>query len=233
MKQERITFQTADQVTIAADWVDPAGSTAGAAAAGKKAALLLHMMPATRQSFAPLQSALYDAGVASLAIDLRGHGESASQQTFGKPAITLDYKKFSDSEHQASRLDVDAALNFLKSKGFEEKSIVIAGASIGANLAIDLMGRYKGISRGVALSPGLDFRGVKTESAVRSLGAQQKIWLIAAENDSYSAESVATLQRLKKETVTITIFAGGDHGTNLFASQKSLVADIIKFLLSA
>lgn len=51
------------------------------------------------------------------------------------------------------------------------------------------MYRYKEISRGVLLSPGLDYRGVKTESAMKGLEAAQKVWIIAAENDEYSADS--------------------------------------------
>lgn len=224
MKQEKVTFQTADFITIAGDWAAPEGA--------KNAALLLHMMPETRESFTPLSAELNKKGIATLAIDLRGHGESSRMEMPGKPVVILDYKKFIDKDHQASRLDVDAALNFLASKGFNESAIHLIGASIGANLALDAMSRYKGIARGVALSPGMDYRGVKTESAVRALSPRQKIWLIAADGDKYSADSVTALHQLQKETITLTIFAGSGHGTALFSSQKTLIPDIVKLLSS-
>lgn len=219
MMQERISFQTADGVTIIGDW-----STATEA---KKAVLLLHMMPATKVSWQPLSQALNQAGFATLAIDLRGHGESTDQA--GKK---LDYKKFSDKEHQASRLDVDAAVNFLKSKGFDEENISFVGASIGANLSLDALHRYKGALRAVLLSPGLDYRGVTTEPAMSGLTAAQKVWVVAAEGDEYSTQSGLALQQLQKTTGTVSIFAGSAHGTSLFESEPNLIPDIIKFLNS-
>lgn len=217
MAQERISFQTADRVTIIGDWTSPEGA--------KRAVLLLHMMPALRVSWLPLSRALNEARFATLAIDLRGHGESTEQS--GKK---LNYQNFSDNEHQASRLDVDAAVNFLKSKGFNEENVDFAGASIGANLALDALHRYKGSTRAVLLSPGLDYRGVKTEPLMKGLGAHQKVWIIAAEGDTYSAESSAALQQLQKETATVKIFNGAEHGTNLFNPQPTLIQDIVKFL---
>lgn len=212
---------TIDGVTIIGDFIQPNGA--------KKTALLLHMMPETRSSWTPLSVELNKAGIATLAIDLRGHGESVERQKVGGAKSKLDYKKFSDAEHQASRLDVDAAMNFLKSKGFLEENILVAGASIGANLSVDAMYRYHKISRGVLLSPGLDYRGVKTESAIKGLEAAQKVWVIAAGNDEYSADSTKILAGLRPDISKATIFNGSDHGTNLFKSQKALIQEIVKF----
>ncbi|MBI4994265.1 alpha/beta fold hydrolase [Candidatus Peregrinibacteria bacterium] len=217
---ETVKFQTTDLVTIVGDFVNPAGA--------KKAVLLLHMMPETRGSWTALSSELNKAGLATLAIDLRGHGESNKQLTTNN-LQQINYQSFSDKEHQASRLDVDAAMNFLKSKGFAEENIFVAGASIGANLTLDAMYRYKEISRGVLLSPGLDYRGVKTESAMKQLSATQKIWIIAAKADEYSAESTKTLAGMRPDIAKSTIFSGSDHGTNLFKSQKTLIQEIVKF----
>lgn len=214
---EKVTFQTSDNVTIIGDWVLPAGA--------KKAALLLHMMPATKESFLPLSSELNKAGFATLAIDLRGHGQSVKQGD-----ATLDYKTFKDSHHQQSRLDLDSAMNFLKAKGFAEDSISFVGASIGANLALDALQRYSGAKRAVLLSPGLDYRGVKTSLPMKNLGKDQKAWLLSARGDEYSAQSVAALQKINPDSSKLTIYEGADHGTNLFKSQSGLISDIVKFL---
>lgn len=223
MAQEKITFETSDRVTIVGDWSAPANA--------KHAALLLHMMPATRVSWLPLSRALNEAGFATLAIDLRGHGESVTlRQAQGDKK--LDYQKFSDAEHQASRLDADAAMNFLKSKGFREENISFVGASIGANLSLDALCRYKGATRAVLLSPGLDYRGVKTEALMKGLSAHQRVWIVAAEGDAYSAESSAALQKLQKETSTVTIFRGSAHGTNLFEPEPTLIPQMVQLLNS-
>lgn len=215
-------LQTTDGVIIVGDFINPAGA--------KKTVLLLHMMPAVRDSWEPLSAELNNAGFATLAIDLRGHGESTEMQKVGGEKLKLDYKNFTDKDHQASRLDVDAAMNFLKSKGFSEENISLLGASIGANLTLDAMYRYHKIARGVLLSPGLDYRGVLTESAIKQLGANQKVWIIAAQADEYSADSTKTLAELRPDISKSTIFNGSDHGTDLFESQKMLVNDIVKFI---
>lgn len=217
MSQETVNFQTTDGVTIVADWSLPEGA--------KKAVLLLHMMPAVRDSYAPLSAELNKAGFATLAIDLRGHGGSTAQG--GK---ILNYKKFSDADHQTSRLDVDAAMNFLKTKGFNEGSISFVGASIGANLALDALSRYSNTTHAVLLSPGMDYRGVLTEPAMKNLGAGQKTWIVSSERDTYSADSTLKLQQMQPETSTMTIFGDEDHGTDMFEANASLVTDIVKFL---
>ncbi|MEK9132259.1 MAG: alpha/beta fold hydrolase [Patescibacteria group bacterium] len=217
MTQEKVTFQTTDGVTIIGDWDAVTGA--------KKAVLLLHMMPAVRGSWSPLSAELKKNNFATLAIDLRGHGESTQQ---GEKK--LDYTKFNDIEHQASRLDVDTAINFLKTKGFAEENILIVGASIGANLVADAMYRYVKIGHGVLLSPGLDYRAIRTEPAVKQLTTDQKIWIVSSEGDKYSADSTVKLQQTKPDNITISMVEGSDHGTNMFASQKTLIQDIVKFL---
>jgi alpha-beta hydrolase superfamily lysophospholipase len=172
-----------------------------------------------------LEVKLNVAGFATLAIDLRGHGESTD-----KNGEKLNFKKFGDFEHQQSRLDVDAAINFLKGKGFNEDSIGVVGASIGSNLSLDAMYRYSGILRGVILSPGLNYRGVLTKPAITGLSPNQKAWLIAANEDEFSAESCKVLHDLRKDSSALTIFDGIEHGTDLFASEPKLVSDIVKFL---
>jgi alpha-beta hydrolase superfamily lysophospholipase len=222
MKKEVVKLSTSDLITIVGDYNAPDDA--------KKAVLLLHMMPALRQSWAPLVSELNKEGFATLAIDLRGHGESVVTLSPSKGDIRLDYKTFTDAEHQASRLDVDAALNFLKQKGFAEENISLLGASIGANLAIDAMARYANIAHGVALSPGLDYRGLQTESTMKALGPTQKTWIISSEGDKYSADSSVTLQQFQKNTSIVSITAGAEHGTNMFAVEPKLIPNIAAFL---
>ncbi|MBI4457918.1 alpha/beta fold hydrolase, partial [Candidatus Uhrbacteria bacterium] len=164
-----VAFTTSDGVTIAGSlFIGPAGGPA---------ALLLHMMPKTKESWAPLAEALVGAGFGSvLAIDLRGHGESLRQGD-----RRLDYKNFSDAEHQAKMLDVEAAVEWLmKERGARLDRAVIVGASIGANLAIRFAADHPEVPAVAALSPGLDYRGVTTADAVARLRPKQAFFLAAS-----------------------------------------------------
>lgn len=225
MISSRTTLQTLDGVSLVGDWTVPQGAS--------RAVLLLHMMPATRGSFMQLSQVLNEAGFATLAIDLRGHGESTIQQMPGENSgVTLDYKKFTDKEHQASRLDVDAAMNFIKKKGFAEETISFVGASIGANLSLDALYRYKSTPRAVLLSPGLDYRGVVTELLMKGLNDDEKVWIIVAEGDEYSATSSKKLAYVGKDAATVTILSGKEHGTDLFMAHPQLIKEVVAFIKS-
>jgi alpha-beta hydrolase superfamily lysophospholipase len=66
---EKVNFKTKDGVTIVGNYFKPRKEHA-------PAFLLLHMMPATKESWNDFASHLQKEGFEVLAIDLRGHGES-------------------------------------------------------------------------------------------------------------------------------------------------------------
>lgn len=213
---ERVTILTPDRVQLVGDFV---------AAQGTAAALLLHMMPAHRKSWVRFASALQTAGISSLAIDLRGHGESRSQD-----GRALDYQQFSDVEHQASRQDVQASLAFLESRGIAREHIGLVGASIGANLALQQLADDPALPAAVLLSPGLDYRGVETGSAVARLRPHQTISLVASREDTYSAQSVEELARRSPVRYQLKLLDNAGHGTTMFDHAPDLIAALVRWL---
>ena len=118
MKSEKVSFETVDQKRIVANAFEVNNP--------KGWLLLIHMMPATKESWDAFAFAAQKKGYESVAIDLRGHGESEDGHE--------GYKNFSDEEHRASIQDVEAAWEFLRGRGaVPEKSEELA-ASIGSNL---------------------------------------------------------------------------------------------------
>ena len=214
---ETVNFTTEDGVNIIADWFLPSEI--------QTAVLLLHMLPADKKSWTSLTEKLNTAGFATLAIDLRGHGES-TKSDLG----LLDYKKFTDAEHQASRLDVIAAVNFLKEKGFEKKNIALIGASIGANLALDYLGRNEEIKTAVLLSPGLDYRGLVTQPIIGKLIPNQSVFIAVSEEDSYSFNSSKILAQATKIKKELKLFKDAGHGTAMFSEEPQLEQEIVEWL---
>lgn len=191
----------------------------------KRAAILLHMMPATKESWETFATELEKIGIASIAIDERGHGESTMNGT-------LDYKQFSEAEQQAKILDVAAAFEFLKEKGFLDEQIILVGASIGANLAIQFLSEHMMIPFAVALSPGLNYRGVKTDGFIQQLHADQKVLLVASDDDDReSAASCRTLHELNPSQTTLIEKKGLGHGTNMFLKDSALMSELLDNLL--
>ncbi len=215
---EKVEFTTHDGVKIIGDYVD-AGVTS-------PQVLLLHMMPSTRQSWGGFAQKLKDAGYSSLAIDLRGHGESVY-----KNGTRIDYQQFSDGEHQETRGDVDAALAWLQ----EEKNgtltrIAVVGASIGANLAVDALVRYPALPAAALFSPGLDYRGVLTLPAVGSLRTGQSLFLAASNDDSYSLETIRALYDAAHVAKDKRELRNAGHGTTMCEREPAIMEDITNWL---
>lgn len=205
-----VNFPTTDGVEIVGDFY---------VSEGRKFALLLHMMPETKESWKTIAEELVKKGYSCLAIDLRGHGESVMN---GR----LNYRNFSDAEHQASVLDVEAAFQFLKGKGADELRTIVIGASIGANLAIRFLSQHPAMPLAIALSPGLDYHGVRPESALRALSPNQRVLIVSSDDD---AESFAGSKRMAQEfpeRVSFIPQKNAGHGTRMFASKSGLLQEI-------
>ena len=221
---ERVELKTKDSILIVGDYYPPPAPPAGGAGGGSaKGLLLLHMMPATRTSWKSFAEKIQRAGWQVLSTDLRGHGEST-----GGPD---GYRSFSDEEHQASRHDVEAGVEFLKSKGVSD--LYLGGASIGANLALQYLADPGPVVKAAfLLSPGLDYRGVKTEDAARNLKPGQVVFYAASRDDAYSAETIqalfdATPAGVKKE---MKFFENAGHGTTIFQKEPQYMDEIVLWL---
>lgn len=221
---EKVTFTTTDGVQLVGNYFPPVPprdplypSICGV--------LCLHMMPATKESWNELAIKLSENRFHVLAIDERGHGESCTQQKHA-----LDYQTFSDTEQQAKRLDVDASLTWLASKGLDLKQTVVVGASIGANLSLDALVRYPQLPSAVLLSPGLDYRGIKTDDLATQLRPHQSVLLIASQDDQYSFQTIETLDQLIQVQHELKKFQAGDHGTRLFQAYPELVQEVASWI---
>lgn len=214
---EKVNFDTEDGVTIVADYYE--------GASGGPSALLLHMMPAVKESWNGFAAALVDAGYSHvLAIDLRGHGESVSGGD-GR----LDYKAFEDADHQAKIRDVEAAVKWLEGRGAEKGRLAVVGASIGANLAIAYGADHPEVPAVVALSPGFDYRGVTTPDKVERYAEGQGLYLVASEEDELSFGTDRQLGGIKKDAA-VKELKGAGHGTTMLENEPGLTEEIIEWL---
>jgi acetyl esterase/lipase len=106
-----------------------------------------------------------------------------------------------------------------KGTGADPNRVVVAGASLGANVAVTFAAQRPGLRGVVLLSPGLDYAGLQTEGPMMIL--ETPALLVAARPDRYAFMSgerlialapkdLATWWPLSKGT------AQGAHGTQLF-----------------
>ncbi|MEW5822499.1 MAG: alpha/beta fold hydrolase [Cyanobacteriota bacterium] len=213
---EDVGFLTTDKFAIKGTFYQPESAN------DKKAPviILLPMLGKTRETYKPMIPYLLKNGLNVLAIDFRGHGESI----YMDDDTQKDYKQFTNQDWQNLPLDVDAAIQFLSEEEYvDANKIALIGASIGANTAIISNSKHPDkVKLTVALSPGLDYKGLKPGDYISSI--KNNIDLVAAKDDSYSCESV---EKLSKEAYKafVIIFPEGGHGTDLFKSHPDLIVN--------
>ena len=216
-----VSFLTEDGVTIVGDWY-----IGNAISDHAPVVLALHMMPATKESWRPFVAVALNAGFGGvLAIDLRGHGESRGGSTG-----LLNYRLFSDEQHQRSLEDVRAALHWLgDTKKISIVRVAIIGASIGANLGIVIAAEQPDIHAVVALSPGLDYHGVHTLDAIKALRSTQHLFLAASAEDEDSANAIDELSKWKTDAKTHRMTDAG-HGTAIFLHKPEFMKTVADWL---
>lgn len=206
---ERVSFSTEDGQEIVGLY---------ASGVSGKTALLLHMMPATKESWVEFAERLVKMGFTVLAIDERGHGESVH----GPEGKVLNYKDFSDTEQQLKKIDLEAAINWLESKGSSRDRLALVGASIGANLVIEYAGRHSEVSAVAGLSAGLAYCGIEIAESLRKMPREQKVLLAVSDNDAYAFQSIEELRKAK-EDIEVHVFKGAGHGTDMFESAPGFL----------
>jgi dienelactone hydrolase len=196
---QRITVRTGDGVTLAGTYFESSRRPS-------PGIVLLHMLTRTHDDWQVAGSRLADAGYAVLAIDFRNRG---------------------DAEGVALELDVKAAKAFLRERPeVSPNAMGIAGASIGANMAVIDAGDDPAVLSIALLSPGLDYRGLRTEAPMKKFGTRPAL-LVSSTKDPYAWRSVRTLAATGPGTREVRLSDVLAHGTVLCAKDPDLTAALV------
>jgi pimeloyl-ACP methyl ester carboxylesterase len=205
--RSRVTFQTPDGFTIAATMLE-----------GRRPApaiVLVHMLGRSRRDWEPAAEKLADEGFTTLAIDLRGHGESS-------PAGGADER----AKLASMVADVRTAKRFLETRSdVLPGRIGLAGASLGASLVALTAGDDPSIRSIALLSPSLDYRGLRIDAAMRKYGKRRAL-LLASREDPYAWRSMRELAKDAPAREMI-LFDRAGHGTAMLAQDDSLTRTLV------
>lgn len=201
--RETITRHASDDIALVADFY--------AGPADAPVIIALHMLNSERAAYAPLIPDLQAAGYALLNVDMRGHGASGGARDW-----------------DAAIADIADWIAWLEAEGhLNESGLAIMGASIGANVAIISCAESAVCAGAIALSPGLDYRGVKPEAALVDGLADRAALLVAAGRDQSSATAIRQMFLKAQGAVTAHMYSGRAHGTRLFESEYESVSQLI------
>lgn len=204
----QVTFYTEDGLRLSATWHEPRMRPA-------PAVVLVHMLNRSRRDWDVVASRLAMEGIGALALDLRGHGESQGAAYLSGPP---DYEAFV--------ADVSAARRHLASRpDVQPGRVGIAGASLGASLAVLAAGGDPPVRSLALLSPALDYRGLRIEATARKFSGP--ILLVASDDDGYASRSVKDLQKAAGGTREVLMLNQAGHGTVMLGRHPDLAGALV------
>ena len=207
---ERVTLRTEDGATLAAMWYEPSSRPG-------PAVILVHMLHRSRRDWDAFAHRLAGQGIGALAIDLRGHGESLR---YGAPEPSPE------SGYSPMVLDVKAARRYLSSRtDVLQGRVGIAGASLGANVAVLAAAADDTLASLAVLSPTLDYRGLRIEQAAKKI--TRPILLVASRDDSYAARSVRDLHKAGGGPRELIVLEQAGHGSAMLSRDENLARTLV------
>jgi dienelactone hydrolase len=199
------------------------------------AVLLIHSIARDRSTWDDFARLLQQNGLAALAIDLRGHGESTRKLT-ANGAVTLELRDFTGRDYQDMLLDLEAAVDWLQVQPeIDRKHIALVGESLGANIALRYAAINEDLAAVVVFSPGINYRGVRTDDAIPKVG-RIPLRIFVSQNDPFAFESCRRLVEIQKEagiataTNELTICTGNLHGADMLLGVRNLPQIVLAWL---
>jgi alpha-beta hydrolase superfamily lysophospholipase len=207
---QRVTLRTDDGATLAAMWYEPSSRPA-------PAVILVHMLHRSRRDWDSFAHRLAGEGIGALAIDLRGHGES---QRYGTREASPE------SGYSPMVLDVKAARRYLAARtDVVQARVGIAGASLGANVAVLAAAADETLASIAVLSPTLDYRGLRIEQPIKKI--TRPVLLVASSDDSYASRSAKDLQKAGGGPRELLVLEQAGHGTTMLSRDENLARTLV------
>ncbi|MEC7239880.1 MAG: alpha/beta fold hydrolase [Myxococcota bacterium] len=202
-----VNFSAADGQRIAA-FHNPVGSS-------KRGVVLVHDDGGNGSDWEFFANRLKRTGFHTLAVDLRGHGASRVNG------------RLSNEDYTAMKADVIAAVNWLRRKGVEE--LILIGAGLGANLALQTAAEDTEVSKLVLLSPRHRVKGVTVDGFLGRYG-ERPVMIAVSVEDTYASKTSLLLDSQAVGEHKMEILSNAGSGTQMLDREPSLASTIQGFL---
>lgn len=195
-------------------------------------AVLLHKASGDRTAYAELAEALASSGIASLRIDLRGHGESTNLGAFDPdlsrfydetdPAVVANFELIRTGDE-----DIVSILRWLQKRPqHADLPLVMVGSSYTGEEMTEAASVVGFADVYVALAPG-NF----SEDSIRSIDASGAPWLfVRAEKEMPFFPALFDSIRAGSETAEIWVIPGEGHATDLLDKNPGLHLRLLEWI---
>ncbi|MEI6668340.1 MAG: alpha/beta hydrolase [Acidobacteriota bacterium] len=182
------------------------------------AVIVLHMMTRSRHDWDGAAPKFTEAGVAVLSIDFRRAGQPA-----------IDAKGNDDLADLV--LDVEAAKAYLAARpDIAGSRIGIAGASVGANVAVMAAANDGSVKSLALLSPSLEYRNLRMEPALKKYGSRPAL-LVASSEDPYALRSARGMVAMGDGPRELRVLSGAGHGTTMLNRDQDLASALVDWFV--
>lgn len=179
--------------------------------------ILLHQLGGSQNDWTKFAQKLQRENFEVITLDFRGHGESSGDW---EQMTTADYAQLVD--------DAAEAIEYLQDINGNMR-IAVVGASIGANVALELADQSDVITTAVLLSPSKNYKGIDITTINKNI--MQPVLYVASQDDQESAMDTEKLHKASGSTQkTLKIYPQGGHGIKLLQHTKELRLYIIDWL---
>lgn len=182
--------------------------------------ILLHAQAGDRSAWEYVGERAAREGYRVIAFDLRGHGDSLCGGESFRSLDAEDWERIDD--------DLRALIRHAIETGADERNIFLAGAGLGANLALRFGLQDRRVQAAVLISPGEEYLGVPLPDLD---GARpMPLLALAAEGDSYAATAAESLHASAPGYAELQLRSGTAFGTDLLEGAGDPVGLILQWL---
>jgi dienelactone hydrolase len=210
---QTVTFTARDGVQVSAVLHVPEKTPA-------PAVVLLTMLGRTHRDWDAAAARFVEAGIAVLCVDFRQ-----------LPLADPDAVDSARSPYAALVLDAEAARAYLAARPeVNPARIGMAGASLGANVAVLAAANDPSVRSLVLLSVSLDYRGLKLEQALKTFASRPAL-LVASSEDPFALRSARQAVTMGDGARELRVLSGAGHGTVMLAREPDLAAALVDWFL--
>jgi dienelactone hydrolase len=219
---EKVVFKTEDRFTLTGDFRPARGLAKGGRS---PAVLLVHDGGGGRADLASIGDALAGMKIASLALDLRGHGDSKKVDGADEP---YEWKK-EDMTGKKPFLkmprDLRAGLDWLKARDdVDGGKIGVLGLGTGGAIGLSFATGQDPVRAAIYVSPpGFVDRGYDLTAEVKRIGSRA-VLLVCDKANQKTADDLKKFAAQAKDTAPVEVLVAKEKGSgaDLLKSEKGL-----------
>lgn len=183
---------------------------------GAPTVVVCHDWAGSSDNWTDIAGSLIKLGFGVVLYDLDGHGPE------GTPWYLL-------ANWQIERMsgDLKMAVDFAAKNSGE--NVYIIGAGLGANIAMNVASADERVKKLVAVSPGLNYRGVKLNKDMTDSLAG-RLMLLASQEDAYSVRTVNLFTSNSEKPAEVKFYSNSGRGVWIFKRQPESLASVARWL---